>query len=244
MGTNADCFLRNRHSFPEDPASSSAAKGQGSSSSKVRRTVVAAAVFGIVSLCSCDKASRHSNSVEPKRIVGPERMAVHAELPGAKGERIAIVPQQGDAHPIYSLINIRSAMRYGDYRWLEDRVPVGRIWVRIDLRQQLISVFRGGHEIGTSVILYGADKKPTPLGTFPILARFKDHRSGPYDAPMPYTLRLTSDGVSIHGSNVRWGAATHGCIGVPLDFAEKLFEQARVGDPVTITDDAPPRANS
>ena len=210
----------------------------------MKRTAVAAGVLAILALCSCERSSRHSTTVQPARTTVLAKKPTHSDLPGAKGERIAIVPHKGDAHPIYSLINIRSAMRYGDYRWLEDSVPAGPIWVRIDLTQQLISVFRGGHEIGTSVILYGADKKPTPLGTFPILARFKDHRSGPYDAPMPYTLRLTADGVSIHGSNVRWGAATHGCIGVPLDFAEKLFEQARVGDPVTITDDEPPHVNS
>jgi lipoprotein-anchoring transpeptidase ErfK/SrfK len=51
---------------------------------------------------------------------------------------------------------------------------------------------------------------------------------------MPYTLRLSDDGVSIHGSSVRWGAATHGCIGVPLPFAERLFEAAKVGDEVDI----------
>jgi lipoprotein-anchoring transpeptidase ErfK/SrfK len=51
---------------------------------------------------------------------------------------------------------------------------------------------------------------------------------------MPFTLRLTDDGISIHGSDVRWGAATHGCIGVPLDFAEKLFDQAALGDKVAI----------
>jgi lipoprotein-anchoring transpeptidase ErfK/SrfK len=51
---------------------------------------------------------------------------------------------------------------------------------------------------------------------------------------MPYTLRLTDDGVSIHGSTVRWGAATHGCIGVPLEFARRLFEASRVGDDVLI----------
>lgn len=55
---------------------------------------------------------------------------------------------------------------------------------------------------------------------------------------MPYTLQLTNDGVSIHGSTVRWGAATHGCIGVPLEFARRLFNQAKVGDEVTII--APP----
>jgi lipoprotein-anchoring transpeptidase ErfK/SrfK len=51
---------------------------------------------------------------------------------------------------------------------------------------------------------------------------------------MPYTLRLTNDGVSIHASSVRWGAATHGCIGVPLGFAERLFNASRIGDEVEI----------
>jgi lipoprotein-anchoring transpeptidase ErfK/SrfK len=51
---------------------------------------------------------------------------------------------------------------------------------------------------------------------------------------MPYTLRLTGDGVSIHASNVREGHATHGCIGLPEPFARKLFDQAKVGDAVVI----------
>jgi len=97
-----------------------------------------------------------------------------------------------------------------------------------------LPIFRDGHEIGTTVIVYGGDNKETPTGTFHILARDKDHRSSLYDAAMPYTLQLTSDGVSIHGSTVRWGAATHGCIGVPLEFARRLFDQARVGDEVEI----------
>jgi lipoprotein-anchoring transpeptidase ErfK/SrfK len=127
-------------------------------------------------------------------------------------------------------------MRYGGYRWYERGVAsAGPIWVRVDLKSQIISVFRGGDEIGTAVILYGADGVPTPTGKFPILAKLKDHRSASYDAPMPYTLRLTGDGVSIHASNVRWGYATHGCIGVPEGFAAKLFAAASVGDQVTIT---------
>ena len=154
----------------------------------------------------------------------------------ASGERVAIhpVPAIVDAPTIRTVLNVGSPMQYGDYQWHDEGVPVGPVWVRIDLPRQIISVFRSGHEIGTAVVLYGADKKPTPTGTFPVLAKFKDHRSGPYDAPMPYTLRLTPDGVSIHGSNVRWGAATHGCIGVPTDFAARLFGQVPVGGIVTI----------
>jgi len=108
------------------------------------------------------------------------------------------------------------------------------LWIRVDLGAQLMSVFLGGHEIGTSVIVYGGDNKQTPGGKLHILARDKDHRSSIYDADMPYTLQLTYDGVAIHGSDVRQGRATHGCIGVPLEFARRLFDAAKVGDEVTI----------
>lgn len=137
--------------------------------------------------------------------------------------------------PIKSLLDVRERMEYGEFRWNDRGIPPGPVWIRIDLKAQLISVFRSGHEIGTAVILYGTDGLPTPTGKFPILAKWKDHRSATYDnAPMPYTLRLTKDGVAIHGSNVRWGFATHGCIGIPTDFAAKVFTVVRVGDPVLI----------
>ena len=126
-------------------------------------------------------------------------------------------------------------MEYGEFLWDERGVPPGHAWVRVDLGSQLISVFRSGHEIGTAVILYGADGLPTPTGKFPILSKTRNHRSRTYNnAPMPYSLWLTRDGVAIHGSNVRWGFATHGCVGVPTAFAAKLFASLTVGDDVLI----------
>lgn len=137
--------------------------------------------------------------------------------------------------PIKSLLNVREPMEYGEYRWDDRGVPPGLAWVRIDLSTQLLSVFRSGHEIGTAVILYGADGLPTPTGTFPILSKTRNHRSRTYNnAPMPFSLWLTRDGVAIHGSNVRWGSATHGCVGVPTAFAAKLFASLKVGDDVLI----------
>ena len=138
-------------------------------------------------------------------------------------------------HPVKTLLTVKSAMHYGEWVWNDRGVPAGATWVRVDLHSQLLSVFRSGHEIGTAVVLYGADGLPTPTGKFPILAKLKDHVSATYgNAPMPYTLRLTNDGVAIHGSNVRWGFATHGCVGVPKDFAAKLFEVVSKGDEVLI----------
>ncbi len=98
--------------------------------------------------------------------------------------------------PIKTILDVRSPMTYGQFVWNDKGVPAGPAWIRVDLHAQLMSVFRSGHEIGTAVILYGADGLPTPTGKFPILAKLKDHRSITYDnAPMPFTLRLTGDGV-------------------------------------------------
>lgn len=146
----------------------------------------------------------------------------------------ALVLPGGRIETIRSVLNVKGRMRYGDSIWNEDNVPAGPIWVRVDLSRQLLSVFRAGHEIGTAVILYGASDKESPAGAFPVLQKAEDYHSRTYDAPMPYMLRLTADGVAIHGADVRQGAATHGCIGVPTDFARRLFAQVKLGDPVVI----------
>jgi hypothetical protein len=146
-----------------------------------------------------------------------------------------LVLPDGTRRQIRSLLDVPHAMSFGDYAWDEDGVPPGPIWVRVDVAAQVISVFRGEHEIGTAVILYGAPAKPTPLGAFHVLQKARDYQSRTYEAPMPYMLRLTDDGVAIHASNVREGWATHGCIGVPMEFAKRLFSQARLGDTVVIS---------
>ena len=136
------------------------------------------------------------------------------------------------------VLKIDGPFRHGDYAWDEKGAPAtGRVIITVDLRAQTLSVFRDGYEIGAAVILYGATDKPSPKGAFPITQKIADYYSRTYDnAPMPFAQRLTSDGVFIHGSDVQWGRGTHGCIGVPRDFAEKLFGVTKVGDLVVITD--------
>lgn len=162
-------------------------------------------------------------------------------LEKAESERAAsmgILPEQ-----TRSILYVPHKMRYGQFVWNDIPAVRGPLAIRVDLNEQLVSVFRNGHEIGVAVILYGVEGHETPPGHFPIMAKIEDHRSATYDnAPMPYTLRLTTDGVAIHGSDVRRGAATHGCIGVPVQFARSLFDAAKVGDVVQIVDAAAPLA--
>jgi lipoprotein-anchoring transpeptidase ErfK/SrfK len=170
----------------------------------------------------------------------PRGPAVRAiELP----ERAPVVPPaltpiaSNDPFVIKSILPIEGTIRYGDWFWDESAAPkAGKLVITVDLEARVISAFRDGHEIGTAVALLGTRAHPTPLGTFPILTKEKDNVSEKYDnAPMPWTLRLTWDGVAIHGSPVLNGYASHGCVGVPDAFAAKLFAAAKRGDKVIIT---------
>jgi lipoprotein-anchoring transpeptidase ErfK/SrfK len=138
-------------------------------------------------------------------------------------------------YEVKSLLNVRRPLRYGEFVWNETSVHDGPRWIRVDLKRQVISIFRDGHEIGTAVILYGAPEKRTPVGSFPILEKREEYHSRTYDAPMPFMLRLTADGVAVHGSDVRRGKATNGCIGVPLEFAKRLYTRAMNGDIVSVS---------
>ncbi|MFN3864292.1 MAG: L,D-transpeptidase family protein [Erythrobacter sp.] len=142
-----------------------------------------------------------------------------------------------DPFVIKSILPIEGTLRYGDWFWDESAAPrSGKLVITVDLEARVISAFRDGHEIGTAVALLGTREHPTPLGTFPILTKERDNVSEKYNnAPMPFTLRLTWDGIAIHGSPVMNGYASHGCIGVPDEFAARLFAAAGRGDKVIIT---------
>jgi lipoprotein-anchoring transpeptidase ErfK/SrfK len=154
----------------------------------------------------------------PRRVAAPAgqedlwNFTVHAELP------------------------IGRLLEPGEFAWDDEGVPAGQTIIVVNLKAQLLSIYRGGYEIGRSRIIYGADEKPTPTGTFPILEKDARHFSNLYDgAPMPHMLRLTTDGVAIHGSEIAENLVTHGCVGLPKEFAALLFAAAEVGDPVLVS---------
>jgi hypothetical protein len=137
---------------------------------------------------------------------------------------------------IKRVLPIDGPIRYGEWFWDDEGVPDGPLVMTVDLDARVLSVFRAGYEIGASAVLLGTQEHPTPLGAFPILTKERDNVSEKYNnAPMPYTLRLTWDGVAIHGSRVQNGYASHGCVGTPDEFARRLFEIASIGDVVIIT---------
>lgn len=172
--------------------------------------------------------------------VGARESASVARAAPAAAPKPLPAPLPAPAAPLVvrHILPIAGTMKLGEWHWDEEGAPAaGRLVVTADLQAGTLSVFRDGWEIGTAAIIYGRDDKPTPLGAFPILQKDADHASRTYGgAPMPFTLRLTDDGVAIHGSTgVAAGNATHGCLAVPTPFAKKLFAAAKVGDLVLVT---------
>ena len=158
----------------------------------------------------------------------------------APGTGAGVMPQASETPSdrrfvVKRILPIAGPIKYGEWHWDEAGVPAGPLVITVDLDARVMSVFRDGYEIGTTAVLVGTQEKPTPLGVFPITQKDAKHVSNLYDAPMPFMMRLTNDGVTIHATHVQNGFASHGCIGVPLDFAATLFGKAHIGDKVYIT---------
>jgi hypothetical protein len=149
----------------------------------------------------------------------------------------AVLKPKAEPFTIKRILPIDGPIKYGQWFWDDKDVPPGPLVITVDLDARVLSVFRDGYEIGATAVLLGTDDHPTPLGTFPILSKERHNVSEKYgDAPMPWTLRLTGDGVAIHGGHaVELGWASHGCIGAPNAFMTRLFAIAKVGDKAIIT---------
>jgi len=188
-------------------------------------------------LCSAVVADQALEAMSPP---AGNRSAAAKALPvtGVAAKAVAAPsPKPEQPFVIKRVLPIDGPIRYGQWFWDDRDVPQGPLVITIDLDARVLSVFQGGYEIGATAVLLGTDEHPTPLGTFPILSKERHNVSEKYgNAPMPWTLRLTRDGVAIHGGHpVENGWASHGCIGAPNEFMTRLFAVARVGDKAIVT---------
>ena len=193
----------------------------------------AAALIGLVGVGSALvlQGERERAPMPAAALAAPRQIAARAPAAAAAPAK----PQADPGFVIKRILPITGPIRYGDFHWDDAGVAPGPLVITVDLDARVLSVFRGGYEIGATAVLLGTQDKPTPTGMFPITQKRKDHVSNLYDAPMPYMQRLTNDGITIHATNVENGYASHGCIGVPLAFAKKLFGVTALGDRVYIT---------
>ena len=126
-------------------------------------------------------------------------------------------------------------LRPGQYFWLPELAPTGPVVVAVNLYTQHVQLYRNGVSIGYSSISSGRPGYATPVGLFNVLQKNRHHRSNKYDdAPMPFMVRLTWDGVAFHAGALPGYPASHGCIRLPANFAAKLFGTIRYNDNVLV----------
>ena len=129
--------------------------------------------------------------------------------------------------------------------WLPHLSPSGPVVALVNLHTQMIQVFRDGLAIGFSSVSTGKAGYGTPSGVYPVLQKARHHRSSTYNnAPMPYMLRLTWQGVALHGGHLPGYPASHGCIRLPHELAPRVFETVRLGDLVMVVRHALPSGAS
>ena len=150
--------------------------------------------------------------------------------------------------PVYSIgaaqateiVSEATSLRPGQFVWQPDAAAAGEVEIVVSLPLQRAYVYRGGTLIGVSTVSTGQPGFETPVGSFNILQKRREHYSNRYNnAPMPFMQRLTWDGVALHAGEIPDRPASHGCIRLPAGFARNLFAVTELGAAVHVTDLAP-----
>jgi hypothetical protein len=112
----------------------------------------------------------------------------------------------------------------------------------VSIKSQQVTFYDADGWILRAPVSTGTTGRETPAGVFAVIEKDKDHHSTMYDdAWMPNMQRITWNGIALHGGPLPGYAASHGCVRMPYDFAENLFEKTQIGMRVIISpNDAAP----
>ncbi|QWG21501.1 L,D-transpeptidase family protein [Bradyrhizobium sediminis] len=114
--------------------------------------------------------------------------------------------------------------------------PVGPLIIAISIEKQKVRVYDANGFFAESPVSTGMKGHPTPMGVFSIIQKHKLHHSNIYSgAPMPFMQRITWSGVAMHAGVLPGYPASHGCIRMPMAFAQKMWNWTRMGARVVVT---------
>lgn len=113
---------------------------------------------------------------------------------------------------------------------IQSRSAGDPIMAIVSLRDQRITVYDAKGWILRAPVSSGTKGRETPAGIFSIIQKVEEHYSNLYDdAFMPHMQRITWSGIALHGGVLPGRPASHGCVRLPFDFAERLFGETMMG---------------
>ena len=138
----------------------------------------------------------------------------------------------------------------------------GKPSIKISLSEQRAYFYKDTQLVGVSLVSTGREGHDTPVGSYKIIQKDKDHKSSLYGdyvdaaghviqkdielskdpkppgaifdgAKMPNFMRIVG-GTGLHAGFLPGYAASHGCIRMPMFMSENFFKNVSNGTPVTI----------
>jgi lipoprotein-anchoring transpeptidase ErfK/SrfK len=148
--------------------------------------------------------------------------------------------------------------------WWDDSGASGEPRIVVHMAEQKAYFYKGKRLVGESTVSTGKKGFSTPAGHYSVVSKDKNHfssefgdyvdrdgnvlvsnidvrkdrcpKGGHFDpAKMPYCMHFNG-GYAMHQGYCPPFAASHGCIRVPQGMAEKFYNNAPVGTPITVTD--------
>lgn len=135
---------------------------------------------------------------------------------------------------------------YAQRAYCRDENDIGDTYIEVDITNQHVWFYIDGVLAMDTDCVTGMGSDPernTPTGVFKVWSREspKVLVGEDYEAPVEYWMPVTWTGVGLHdldraeyGGDIYMYNGSHGCINLPVEFAEKLFYSVEVGTPVLI----------
>ena len=189
------------------------------------RTIAAGAAFlAVCSTASNAKIHLFGRHAPVRRVMGPQPPPYQWTLGAAPKAHRDLVAQFG-----------KVGLAPGQYVWAASVPAQGDTRIVIDRLTQMAYVYRADTLVGAAHVSTAKQGHITPLGQWSVLEKRPFYRSKKYDnAPMPFMQRIDSYGIALHGGANPGFPASHGCIRLPMKFAEKLYHLTKIGSKVVI----------